>query len=174
MASQIASNNFMGTQVVSKKVAARSTARNLVVTPMAAAQQQSISLKKGATLRAKTDNSRVQTAPRILANVEKLRLLSKAEKAGLLTLAEKSGLTLAKIEKLGLLSTAEKFGLLSLASDRSAPSKLITAALACFVVAPGVVYLSPDVPEYVIAAALVVAGSAAIGGSAALSALQKK
>lgn len=57
-------------------------------------------------------------APKILANVEKLRLLSKLERAGLLSALEKNGVTLSALEKSGALSTAESLGLISLVADR--------------------------------------------------------
>lgn len=132
---------------------------------------------KEGIFRARKDGGR--PAPKVLARIEQLRLLSKLEQSGLLSQLERSGVTLSKLEKSGLLSTAEKLGVLGLLGDRSFPSTLYALAAALLVAGPAAVYLLPDDStglvgvQAVVALLCVLGGSAAWGGAALLSTLQK-
>ena len=74
---------------------------------------------------------------------------------------------------------ASKLGVLSAAEDRDLPTKLLLPALALYAAAPAEVLLIPNdsqalvIGQYVLAAVLIAAGSAAFGASQLVSKLQK-
>lgn len=148
--------------------------------PPPTAQISSISVgQKGAQFQSRLAGAPAPAPPRILTRVQQLRLLSKVEQAGLLSTLEKSGVTLSALEKSGALSLAEGLGLLSRAADRGTPGLLYAASAALFALGPAAVYAIPDdsgaliALQAVLAGVAVAGGSAAFGGAALLSALQK-